>query len=432
MSETKNNTKQINDGFTNIIKGMGALKDPRNYSTYRSTNIINRQIIEELYSTNWLSWKAIDVPVEDAIQNWRTLSIDDPEKKKLLEEEMKSLSLKDTVERGLKWGRAFGGAGIIPIIEGEDLSTPLDISKIRQGSLKSLVVLDRYNLTSVSVNYDVLLNKYNEPEFYTVIRGGQLIHTSRVIKFYGEKTTIHQSEKTQGWGLSLFSRLYEPILDALGIKDSIANLVLESNVDVYMIKNFGKLLEEGKDEAVLNRLRIGDVSKSTVNGIALDADDSYDKKTNNFASLPELDDRFLYKVAGAIPMPFTKLAGREPSGLNATGEADQKIYNKSLTSIQNNDTRPVLDILDQIIYTSTFGVNEQFNYIFNPLDQATAAEKADINLKQSQIDMAYLDSGVIDELDVKMQLAENGTYVSITPDSIKKDIDETENLFPEE
>lgn len=432
MNDKKKDDKIVSDGFTNLLKGLGSSKDARTYNQYSRGIRTTQSLANDLYTYNWICGKAVDVPVGDAIQNWRSLLIEDPEKKKDVEESMKSFTVKDKVEQALKWARVFGGAAIIPIIDGENLSTPLNTSKISKDSLKNLVVLDRYRLNATDVNRDILSNNFGKPNFYTINESGQSIHHSRVIRFDGDKPTIYEMEIENYWGLSLFTRLWEPVSDSQTVSQSISNLIFESNIDVYMIKGFNELMAEGSDDLVKARLEIAHKMKSIINGIALDGDDTYDKKTNNFANLSEIDDRFMYKVAGAVPMPITRLIGREPAGLNATGQSDERIYNKSLLSIQDNQIRPALDQLDPIITASTFGQVETFNYVFNPIQLASPAEQAEIDLKRGQLDAIYLAEDIVDPVDVKAQLAENGTYVTITPERVKREAEESDLLFTEE
>ena len=428
----KKAAKVITDGFTNILKGLGGSKDARTKNDFQRGIRTTQKIANDLYTYNWICGKAVDAPVEDAVQNWRTLLIADPERKKEVEETMKAFGLKGHTEKALKWARAFGGSVILPILDGEDLETPLEVDKIRKDSLKNLVVLDRYNIYPGEINRNILSSNFGKPEFYTVVRSGQLVHHSRIVRFDGVKSTLMELETENYWGLSIFTRLWDAVSDSQVLSQSISNLVFESNVDVYRIDGLNSLVGLGDDKLVKDRLKIANEMKSILNALVLDAKDFYDKKTNSFANLADLDDRFMYKVSGAIPMPITRLLGREPAGLNATGVSDEKIYEKSLLGIQDNQIRPALDYLDPIIMASAFGDLESFEYIFNPLSTATPAEQAEIELKRSQTDSVYEDMGAIEVLDVQKQLAENGTYVSMTPERIQREEDEAETLFGEE
>lgn len=398
------------DGFKNILKGLGGVKDARQSRQYHQGMIVTQQTADDLYSYNWLASKVVDIPIDDATREWRNLLISDPEQKKEVEEIFKEFDVKGKFNRASKWARVFGGAVIIMVVDG-DQSEPIDIENIKEGSLQNLLVLDRYNITSGPVDQDITSKNFGQPEFYSIVRKGQQIHHTRVIKFIGQQPTIYQAEQNNFWGLSLFTKLWEPIGDSQETSNSIATLIYESNIDVYKIKGFNELVA-ANDELAVKRLKIIHEMKSIVNGIALDGEDDYEKKSNSFANLHEIDDRFIQKVAGAAEIPVTRLLGVSPAGQNATGESDMRNYYDSVSSIQENYFRPKLDIIDQVILGSA-GHTEEFLYVFNPLQQLTESQQAEVDLKNAQRDQVYLDNGIVEESDIRLQLAANGTYVSL-------------------
>lgn len=420
------------DGFKNILKGLEGTKDPHNYTQYTQGLRITQQLASDLYTYNWLCGKAVDAPIDDAVKNWRSLLISDPAKKEEAELAMKGFEVKDKVSTALKWARAYGGAVIIPIIDNENQAEPLDPAKISKDSLRNLVVLDRYNVYPDVINRNILSANFGKPEFYTVVRNGQLIHHTRVIRFDGVVSTLRELEIENYWGKSIFTRIYEPIRDAGVVSQSIADLIYESNVDVYKIKGLNEAIVHNNDALVKNRLQIAHSMKSFLNAIALDTDDDYDKKSNTFANLPDIDDRFVYKVSGATGIPVTRLIGREPAGLNATGESDENTYNDMLKGIQENDIRPALDRLDPIVMASEFGKYDEFEYIFNPIKIMTEKEQSEIDQKRAQTDAVYLAESVILESDVKAQLAERGTYITIDEERVKADAAADDLDFEEE
>jgi hypothetical protein len=410
MNET---AKLITDGFKNIIKGLGTEKDPRRSRTYERGIPITLEDAEALYSYNWLAKKVVDIPIDDATRKWRTLIISDPEKKKKIEDAMNFFQVKTKISIAMKWARVFGGSVIIIVIDGENPEEPLDIEKIRPNTLKNFIVLDRYNVYYTVVNRNVLDSNYGKPDYYQVVRDGQKIHASRVIKFDGVVPTIREAERNNYWGTSIFTYLMDVIADSQEVSASIANCVYESNVDVYKLKNLHDTIATNKDEIAVKRLKLAHQMKSMINGIALDADDGYDKKSNNFASLADIDDRAMQKVSGASDIPLTRLLGISPSGMNATGESDMLNYHDNIQAIQENRIRPALEIMDSLIMKSEFNDLEKLEFNFMPLKQLTEVELADISLKNANRDMMYLGQNVIKATDILAQLSESGTYVSI-------------------
>lgn len=421
----------VKDGFKNIIKGLGTAKDARQATTYVRGLKINQQLANDLYVYNWLAAKIVDVPIDDATRKWRTLLIQDPDKKKEVEDLLKEHDVKSHVNLAAKWARIFGGAVILAIIDGEDQEMPFDVEKMRPGSLKNFIVLDRYNIEPHMINRDITSDNFGKPEFYVVNRSGQKIHHTRLVKFDGIIPTIRELEEQNYWGTSILTKLWEPISDSQTVSQSINNLIYETNVDVYRINGFNALIAEGKDDLVVKRLKIAHEMKSMINGIALDKDDEYDKKQNNFANLHQIDDRFIQKVSGAADIPVTRLLGISPAGQNATGESDMLNYYDNVQSLQENILRPRIDWLDAVILADA-GFKEEFEYEFKPLKQLTEIEQATVTQQRAQRDQIYLDQDIIQPSDVMAQLAEDGTYVTIDENRVEEEKAGEELDFDEE
>jgi len=412
--------KSLMDGFSNIIKGLGTSKDPRVYNYFRQGMPITQTIANNLYNYNWLAAKVVDIPIDDATRKWRSILISDAEKKEKVEKALKRFDVKGKINQVAKWARVFGGAVVLAIVENDNLADPLIIENIKNDSLKNFIILDRHHIHPSVVNRDILSDNFGNPEYYTISRGGQRIHHTRLYKMQGSLTTLMELEKQNYWGNSIFTSLFDPIADSQTVSQSISNLIYEANVDVYHLEGLNSLIAEGADDLVIKRLKIAHEMKSIINGIALDAEDKYDKKSNNFTTLPDIDDRFIQKVTGASNIPVTRFIGVSPAGLNSTGESDMLNYYDFVQNIQENILKPAIDWMDNIILSST-GFTDIFDYEFKPLKQLTENEQADINLKIANRDQIYLDQDIISGSDVMAELAEHGTYISIDENRIESE-----------
>lgn len=430
----KNPAKMITDGFKNILKGLGSDKDPRTQNIFTPGLVITNPIADNLYTFNWLCAKVVDAPVDDATRKWRNILISDADEKKEVEDVYKELDVKGKFNLAMKWARVFGGSIILIIIEGQELDEELNLESIPEGSLKNLIVLDRYNIIPNEIDRDVMSENFGQPMTYTVVRGGQEVHHTRTIKFHGQMPTLAQAERNNFWGLSIFTKMWDPISESQQTSGSIASLVYESNIDVYRINGLNQLVAESRDDLVVKRLNIAHTMKGTINGIVLDKEDEYEKKTNSFTELGNIDDRFIQKVSGSSDIPVTRLIGTSPGGMNATGESDMRNYYDGIQSVQENELRPRLDYLDLIVMASAFPGMNSFSYIFNPLQQVSETEQADIDLKKAQRDQVYLDQDVIQPADALAELAENGTYISIDENRVEeeKNLEELDLEDPDE
>lgn len=165
--------------------------------------------------------------------------------------------------------------------------------------------------------------------------------------------------------------------------------------------------------------------------LLLDTEEDYQSKTNTFAGLPDLIDRFALFLSAASDIPATRLLGSSASGLNATGEGDLKNYYDNVRSGQNVEYRPRLDYFDQIMIRS-LGLNpdDDYSYEFNSLFQMTPQQEADIELKNAQRDQIYIDREVIKPSTAAKDLKQEGTYSNLTDEDIEE-LEEFETLKEE-
>jgi uncharacterized protein len=414
--------QKITDGLKNIMKGIGTEKDPRTANRFILPTPIDFNEANNLYSYNWLAGRIVDVPVDEATKKWRQFKIEDAEDAEKIDNAMHKYDVKGKVGTAMKWARVFGGAVIIIIIEGEDPSTPLNVATMRKGSLKNLIVLDRWQVYHDGIVFDLLANNWGKPDYYRVTRDGQKIHHSRVITFQGATTTIQELEKNYYWGLSVFATLREPILDRLAAFSSIGAMIFESSLDVFKIKDFNKLIAEKKDGELIKRLRYANRSKSVLNAIVMDTEDEHDKKFNSFTNLADIMDRYSQDIAGASGIPLTKLLGITPAGLNATGESDMNNYYDMVSAdIQGALAEPALKKLDPIIFKSELDSVEIPKFEFLPLKTVTEKEKSEIELERAQKDQIYMDYDVVNKTDIQKQLHENSTYSALSPERIAEE-----------
>jgi len=404
------------DGFVNLLKGLGSRKDATIHTDFSAGLRINQQVAENLYAYSWLCAKIVDIRVEDAVRRWRTILIDDVKKKEEFNQQYIDWGVKEKIIQAAKWARAYGGAVIIPILN-EDPTTPLNIDNIQPNSLINMMVLDRYNIFPETPNNNIMDRNFGQPECYSITRSGVQIHHSRVLKFDGIIPSIPIWEQEGYWGLSLFTRLFDPITAAEEVIQLIRNLVYEAKVDVYKINGLNDLVTQGSggEELALKRISLAQEGKSIVNGIVLDKDDEYEQKSINFANLHELDDRFGYKVCGAADTPFTRIYGRSPAGMNATGDSDLTNYYDGVTAYQDNELTLKVDWLDRIMLAN-IGYTGEWKWEWNPVKQLTELEQSTLENNNANRDKTYLELGVIEASDIILELSKQQTYSSLTSD----------------
>ena len=426
----KKNPPATMDGFENLLTGMGTSKDPLTQTTFRRGKTLsqNQEFITSLYSQNWLAGAVVNVPVNDMTRNWIDIELEDETQEEQLEKELDRLKAKSKINQAIKWASAYGGAIVIMMVnDGRDMEEPLTLPAIRSKGLKNLIVLDRWRVTVGPLDTNLLSENFGLPDYYLVSRNGQKIHHSRVLRFDGETPSIEEFERNGYWGNSVFEKAWSPIAENQTVSREIAAMTKEANIDVYKIKGFNEMIAMGPEgeAAAVKRLSVAHQMKSYLNGIALDANDEYEKKSNTFSGLSDIKADFLLDVSGASRVPPSKLLGKQDSGL---GDGDQSLtnYYDDVSGRQETEMKDPMQVLLDIAYVSEFGRIKQVPFTFNELWQMTQEQQSTIELNNAQRDQIYYDIGVASVEVIQKELASNDTY-----NAMSDDIEGQEEVFGE-
>ena len=104
-----------------------------------------------------------------------------------------------------------------------------------------------------------------------------------------------------------------------------------------------------------------------------------------FTGLQEVYDSMCLDLSGASRIPVTKLFGRSPAGMNATGESDLRNYYDYVDTLREAKLRPILEKLLPVLAMSAWGrYPTGWTSLSRPLWTPTAAEVAEIALKKAQ------------------------------------------------
>ena len=407
------------DGFVNLLKGLGtAEKDTRVQTNYQETKRISRlwSMLDDLYTTNSLAAKVIDIPINDAFREGRLIDIQDTNKREEVEELYVDIDTK--INLALKYADVFGGSVLVVVSNDDDLSKP--ITNMTKGDLINVAVLDASQLVPQTLDRNPLSKNYNKPTSYLITNTSVNIDPSRVYYVDGVNTTNRERERNNGLGSSKYERMYYNIQDAIQTNVSIRNLVEQSNIDVVKIDGMNDAVASGAEDVVQQRLQILSQMKSMLNTIGIDGKDDYVNIAKSFGTLDKIQMNMYSLVAMAADIPVTRLVGTSADGMNATGDGDLKNYYDMVKSdIQINRMKPIYKYFDPIVTTHLFGSDEGFNYEFNSLYQLSESEIAEIQSKQANTHAIYLDRNVVTEEAVLQELQKNGQYVDYKPFGIE-------------
>ena len=128
----------------------------------------------------------------------------------------------------------------------------------------------------------------------------------------------------------------------------------------------------------------------------LGSDDTMENLPYNFNGLPEIYQQSLLDVAGAAEIPATKLYGRSPEGMNATGEADLRNYYDMISSLQERMLRPALEKLLPVMAISCWGiVPKDMRIVFEPVMTMNAKEQMEMAEQHMRTIKMGIEAGVV-------------------------------------
>lgn len=428
----------VMDTFSNPIARLGyGTQDLLQATRYPLTRMTqNYQLLTSLYRENWIVQNIIETIPGDMVRKWYTLKSNvAPEYVDALQRLERKIHLRKSVLEGLYWGRLYGGAAGIIMVKGqEDLSQPLDYDLVLPGCFQGLMILDRWSgiYPEPGQVADPSDSDFGLPEYYTIRdeESGTLVskvHHSRVLRFPGRELPYNEKVAENYWGESELEAIYSELIKRDNVSGNIASLTFRANINYMETDSLDQMLATGNAEAqrrFWNTLQAQSVIESNFGTRLVNKGDVMHNTQYTFTGLPEVYDRIMMDVAGAARTPVTKLFGRSPAGMNATGESDMNNYYDYIDNLRENQFRPVLERLLPIMALSAWGVvPDDLDIDFPPLQTPDSSEIADIVEKKTQAVLSVYQSDLIDAATAQKELKaladETGMYNTISDEAIE-------------
>lgn len=406
-------------------------------TTYPMTRLTqNYELLTSLYRDNWIVQNIVATIPNDMIRKWYEIKsgiapdyIDQMAKLERRTQLRKKLLL------GMYWGRLYGGAVGVILIKGQnDMSQPLDLDMILPGSFLGLQILDRW---SGVYPEGELVTDPSDPDFglpaYYTIRDDTTgymvarVHHSRIIRFIGRELPWLEQVTEVYWGESELEAIYNEIVRRDNVAANIAALTFRANVNYIEADGLDQLLGTANTEMqrrFWNTLVAQSMMESNFGTRVINKGDAIHNTQYTFTGLPEVYDRVMMDVAGAARTPVTKLFGRSPAGLNATGEADMQNYYDYIDGLRENDLRPIIERLLPIMALSAWGmIPDDLDIKFPAMQTADAKEQAEITERNTAAILSVYQNDLMDAATAMQELQamgeETGIFSKISDESIE-------------
>ena len=253
------------------------------------------------------------------------------------------------------------------------------------------------------------------------------VHHSRIIRFIGRELPWLEQVTEVYWGESEIEAIYNEIVRRDNVAANIAALTFRANVNYMETDGLDQLLGTANAEMqrrFWNTLAAQSIMESNFGTRVINKGDAIHNTQYTFTGLSDVYDRIMMDVAGAARTPVTKLFGRSPAGLNATGEADMQNYYDYIDGLRENELRPILERLLPIMALSAWGViPDDLDIKFPPMQTADAKEQAEITERSANAILAVYQNDLIDAATAQQELQamgeETGILSKISDESIE-------------
>ena len=437
------------DAFQNALARLGAgmpnLLEGTQYTLDRMT--WDFTTLTALYRGSWIARRIVDIIPADMLKNWITFNTGlEPDLLKKIDIELRRTQLIQKVQDGMSWGRLYGGALGIMLIRGqgepEQLREPLNLEMMMPGDFQGFMTLDRW--TGISPSSDLVTDisdpEYGLPNEYIItnpIDGNMTrVHHSRCIRFVGNRLPYWEQIAEMYWSASALECVYDELKKRDNVSWNIAQLTFMAVLRVLKMQDLGTVLgaTDPKSQAELYQtLTAQNWLMSNMGMQILDASDGLETHQYTFGGVAEMYQQFIMDVAGAAEIPVTKLFGRSPSGLNATGESDLQNYYDMIGEKQESILRPILNKILPPFLMSLFGaVPDDLDFDFNPVSEPTDKERAELAKSGTDNVVAASNAGLVSKRtalkELKQQSERTGVWTNITDEDIEKAPDEIEEM----
>ena len=449
-SRAKSTDRQkFNDGIMNPLLRVGDYTRNTFSATHYAPQFLslNRTQLEWAYQSSWLCGLAVDILAEDMTREGIELKGIDPELAERLEAQFDNKGIWGDLTDTIKWSRLYGGSIAVMLIDGDDMSQPLDPKSIAKGSFKGLYALDRWQVMPSPNLVQKLGRDFGKPVSYEIlpgVSGFQLpgknaqVHHSRVLRFDGVTLPFYLRQSYQFWGASILERVLPRIRAFDEATQSAAQLLSKVFLRYYRVKGLRDILTN--EVAARGFKRQMDVVREMqgIEGMTLgDIEDDFQTFNYSFQGLPDVLLQFGQQVSGAIGVPLVRLFGQSPVGFNSTGEMDLRLYYDDVKRQQDAVLRENLKRLLRVMYVSMTGEmpDSALTFEFRPLWQLRAEVQATTAQSNVATIMQAYDSQLISAPraleELKKQSAVTGIFSTITDEEIEE-AEEQEDVAPPE
>ena len=400
--------QQRMDRWVNEKNKFGTASDSMVGTSFYREARLHRNTLESLFVNDWLARRVISIMANDATRNWISLTSGNDNKDAIkVEKELNRLNVKAKIAESIKLSRLHGGSlFIMGAFDGQETDMPL--RKVR--SVEFVESVDRWQTFPQRYYADENSMNYGQPETYLIhrvqVRGTftAVVHESRVIRFDGAYLPPLERMRNLGWHDSVLQNFYEELKRFGVTHQAVGSIVEDFITKKVQVKGLSDLLSNTEGEQQLMARFAMLAYGMSVHGLAVfGEDEQFEKMGTPLTGIDKIMVHFVDIVSAACEIPKARLFHNQSGVLGGdAGGNDLRVHYDNVSAYQENDLRPNLQRIIDVVAESV-GVNpEAIEFTFKPLWQLSELDEAKARKEISEADINYINAGVVEPEEVAL------------------------------
>jgi len=394
-----------NDSWTNPISGFGTSLDKTTATFFQPSYYLSDTSLEAMFHGDDITERMVTTVPKEMLRKGFSIQLGDSKAERDAEtailDALEELDFSALLFETLCWARLFGASALVL---GADDGRPPMLPLVPE-LVRKIDWVQPYDRRYFAVNtYYQSGPKQGKPETYALGNPGMiaspliLVHETRMIVFQGAITSAHVKQSRGGFNISSLQRAYEVIRSfATGYK-SVELLLTDGPQAVFKIKGLAQLIGGANKGLFEDRLQTVDMFRSVMRAVVIDGDEEFERPSFNFSGVPDVLEKLGLRLAAAVPMPYSKLMGQGPAGMNATGDGDFRDWYDGIESDRPTKLNFALRRMVQMLCATKEGptsgaVPPKMTFEYPGLWTLNPKEEAERRLAIAQTDKIYFDMG---------------------------------------
>lgn len=342
-----------------------------------------------------------------------------------LEKRCTILNLQGVVQKSLIHDGFFGvGHIFIDIKDKPNTSEPiyLDPKSIAKGTLRGFVNIEPMWVTPVAWNsYDATAPSFYVPDKWVTL--SKTCDKTRLIQVISREVPDIIKPAYNFGGISL-SQLIQPYVDRWLRTVEGVNRMINNYSLIFLKTDMSAVLEGGPDTDIRRRMKMARMQGDNMGMFLLDmTNEELGNVATPLSGLSELQAQAQEHMAMPTHLPLVVLTGITPSGLNASSDGEIEVYHDWNRSEQNAVIRkPIMHMVHVVMLDLWGEIDEGIDFKFVPIKQVTGEALARITKMKAEADQIYMETGVVDNVEVRQKVArdEDSGFVNLDINKIPK------------